>query len=136
MRGIDQRLALQRYDALVAIHVAARIDRHGDVALAEQDPLVTAPLGLDQRRVRLVEAGVAAQLAGRLVVGDEKVQRAVGLGLQNERPSVLSGDTEQGRQHQRFAERMTDRLGIACPREWFRHRAQPNDPTHHGRSTV
>ena len=82
--GIDQRLAFERDDALVAVLVAARIDGHGDMAAAEQRALVAAALGLGERRIGLVEAGIAAHLAGRHEVGDQEIERPVGLGLQDE----------------------------------------------------
>jgi hypothetical protein len=128
VRGIDERLALQGHDALVAIHVAARIDGHRDMPAAEQRTLVPTSFGIGQCRVCLVEAGVAAHLAGRLVVRDEKIQCAVGFGLQDELAVHLERRTEHGGQRQGFAQRVTDRLRVGMPRQdGIDHRAQPDD---------
>ena len=136
VRGVHQGLAIERDDALVAVLVGAAVDGHGDVALAQQRTLVAAALGFGEAGVGLVEVGIAAQLARRHEVGDQEIERAVGLGLQDELgPGLgLERGAQHGGQRQRLAQRMTDGLRVGMPRQHgVDHRAQPDDAADHVR---
>ncbi len=81
MRGIFQRAAVERDQALVAAAVRALVDGHGEMALAEQ----RAGIGFafrDQRRGRrpLPKRAPGPHLAGRGEIHHEQADRAVGLG--------------------------------------------------------
>src|SRR5262249_56592480 len=65
VRGIHERLVIERDDALITLLVRAAVDGHGHVTLAEQRALVAAASGLGEPGVGLVGTGLAPQLAGR-----------------------------------------------------------------------
>ena len=62
LRRRGQVAAIERHDALVALHVGALVHGHGEIALAEQVGLPGLGKGRDPGAV---ETGIAAQLAGR-----------------------------------------------------------------------
>ena len=87
VRGIHQRLALERDDALVAILVAARSMVMATWPLPSSAPWSPRPLALGREAASaLSKIGIAAQLCvpRRHEVGDQEIERAVGLGLQDE----------------------------------------------------
>src|SRR4051794_35785935 len=79
VRGVFEAAALERDQALVAAHVGALVDGHGEVTLAEQ---IAGALAFLQAGG--VEARISTQPIRRLEVDDEKGDRAVGPGLQDE----------------------------------------------------
>ncbi len=90
------------HDTLIAVAAPAGIDGHGDVARAEQRTLVPAPAAFRQRGIRLVEVRIAAQLAWWDEIRDQKIERAVGLGLQDQLTACSERAAEHGRQGERF----------------------------------
>ena len=104
MRGVFQTAAVERDQALVAAHVRALVDGHGEMALAEQRAGVLALL-----QARGVEARIGAQPVGRLEVDDQERHRAVGPGLQDEAAVEFQRRAEQRRQHDGLAEQLADR---------------------------
>ena len=81
--GLGQALAFERNHALIALHLRAAVDGHGEMALAEQLRGLTVAAG-NRRDAVGGEARIAAQLTWNLVVGDEQIDRTVGRGLQDE----------------------------------------------------
>ena len=112
VRHLFEAVALERDDALVAVHVDALVDGHREMALAEQ----LAGLGLaalDRARHRVgVEAGIAAQAVRRVEVDDDQVHRPIGLGLEDEAALELQRRADQRSQHHRLAEEAGDRRRI------------------------
>src|SRR5262245_13920961 len=81
VRHLDQRLAFDGNNALIGILVTGRVDGHGDVTGAQQRALIATALGFGEQQILLVVVGITAHVARRNVVGDEKVEGAIGLGL-------------------------------------------------------
>ena len=111
VRGVFQRAAIERHQALVAAGVGALVDGHGEMALAEQ----RAGVGLAGRNRRrdaiLAEARAGAHLAGRGEVHHQQAHRAVGLRLQDKTAVDLQGRAEHDGEHHRLAQQLGDRRG-------------------------
>ena len=103
MRGVFETAAVERHQSLIAAHVRALIDGHGEMPLAEQRAGILAILEPRQHRSAHRRAAVR-----RLEIHDQERHRAIGLGLQDEAAIELQGRAEQGRQHDRFAEQLAD----------------------------
>ena len=112
VRDVLERTALERHDALVAVHVGALVDGHGEVALAEQlARLGLAALGgLDQRV--MVEAGIAAKAIGGVEIDHQQVHRPVRLRLQDELAFELQRRADQRGERDGFAQQPGDRRGV------------------------
>ncbi len=84
VRGLFEVAAFQRHQPLIAAHLRALVDGHGEMAVAEQ----LAGLGRagGDRRVdtRGIEAGAGPHLAGRGEIDHQHAHRTVALGLQDE----------------------------------------------------
>ncbi len=65
VRGVFQRAAVERHQALVAADVRPLVDGHGEMALAEQRAGVGLAAGDRLGDARLVVARAGAHLAGR-----------------------------------------------------------------------
>ncbi len=116
-RGVGQAAARQRHDALIALHLLARIDGDGEMPAAEQRAFVEAAVGGGRGKARLVAAHVAAHAPGSLEVDDEEVEDAVGLGLHDELAVEFQRGAEHGRQRHRLAQRLRDRIGHVVMRQ-------------------
>ena len=117
VRGMLEILALERDDALVAGHVGALVDGHGEMTMAQQRARIGGTRCDGGRDPRGVEAGAGAHLAGRGVVDDQHADRPVALGLQDEAALEFQGRAEQHREHDGFAEKLRDRHRIAMTRQ-------------------
>ncbi len=84
VRRVFQRAALERHQALVAVHIRALVDGHGEMAFAEQRAGVGLAVGDRRGDAVLVEARAGAHLAGRGEIHHQHAHRAVGLRLQDE----------------------------------------------------
>ena len=97
---------------MVAAHVGALVDGHGEVSSTKQRADVGFA-GLDRRsHARSVEAGAGAHLVRAAEVHDQHAHRPVGLGLQDEASFELQGGAEQDRKRDRLAEQLGDRRRI------------------------
>src|SRR3954465_10484397 len=103
MRGFSEAAAIERDEALVAAHISALVDGHGEMALAEQ-----LAGGLAIAKTACIKAGIGAQAIGRLEVDHQKGNRTIGPGLQDEATLELQGRSEQGRQHDGLAQQLAD----------------------------
>ena len=124
MRGVFEVAAFERHQPLIAAHVRALIDGHGEMAFAEQRAGILAilqPLG--------VEARIGAQAVRRLEIHDQKRHRTVGLGLQDEAAVEFQRRAEQRRQHDGFAEQLADRRRvIVLGQDVVERGAEPGQP--------
>ncbi|MNE16657.1 hypothetical protein D3C80_1096100 [compost metagenome] len=118
-----QALALDGGDALGALEVGAAIHRH------DEDPLAQQRLGAgageafgDGGHLVRVEAAEAAQMARRVVVGDDVAHRPVALGLDDQTALELERRADDGGQDAGFAQQGGDRLGIGVGRQDGVHR--------------
>ena len=117
MGDILEGTALERHDALIAIHVDALVDGHRQMPLAEQ----LAGLGfaqLDRLLHRIgIEAGIAAEAVRRVEVDDDQVHGTVGLRLQDEAALELQRRADQGRQHDCLTEQAGHRRRVVVARQ-------------------
>ena len=124
MRGVFEIAAVERHQALIAAHVRALVDGHGEMALAEQRAGILAVL----QPLRII-ARIGAQAIGRLEIHDQERHRAVGLGLQDEAAVEFQRRAEQRRQHDRLAEQLADRRGIiVLGQDVVERGAEPGQP--------
>ena len=125
MRRVFQAAAFQRHQTLIAAHVRALIDGHGEMAVAEQRTGI--------RRIaepRLVETGIGSEPVRRLKVDNQERHRSVGLGLKDEAAVELERRAEQRRQHDRLAEQLADRGGIVVTdQQLVEGRTEPGQPS-------
>ena len=91
MRGVFQCAAVERHQALIAAHVGALIDGHGEMALAEQ---LAGCFAFRDRRgdALLIEPRASAHLVGRGEIDHQHADRTVALGLQDETPSIFKAE--------------------------------------------
>ena len=116
VRGVFQRAAFERDQALVAVHVGALVDGHGEMAVAEQRAGIGLAGGDRRGDAILVEARAGAHLAGRGEIHHQHAHRPVGLGLQDEAAVDLQGRAEHDGEHHRLAQQLGDRLRIGVAR--------------------
>src|SRR5262249_21173493 len=97
-------LALERDQALVAAGVRTLVDRHGEMAAAEQ--VAGAVLACRHRRgdALLVETGASANVPGGAEIDDQHPHRSVGLGLQDEAAFELEHGSEHYGQNDGLAQ--------------------------------
>ena len=133
VRGVFQRAAVERHQALVAAHVRPLVDGHGEMALAEQRAGVG--LGRSDRRgdAVLVETGAGADLVGRGEIDDQHAHRAVALGLQDEAAVDLERRAEHHREHHRLAQQLGHRLGVGVA---FENLVDERPQPHHAAAQV
>ena len=125
MRGVFQIAAFERHQPLIAAHVRALIDGHGEMALAEQRAGILALL-----QPRRIEARIGAQPIRRLEIHDQERHRTIGLGLQDEAAVEFQRRAEQGRQHDGLAEQLADRRGIiVLGQDVVERGAEPGQPS-------
>ena len=129
MGGIAERSAVDRNDALIALHVDALIDGHREMALAEQS-----------RRGRRIEPGnrfaiearIAAHFAGRSKIGDDHVDRSVGIGLKDEFAFEFERGAEHGGKRDRLGEKRRHRAWIVMAmQDVVDNRTETHDPPAH-----
>ena len=93
MRGVLEAAAVERDQALVAAHVGALVDGHGEMAVAEQRAgvgLAGRDRGGDARRV---EARAGAHLAGRCVKSTTSMRTGPSVWVcRMKRPSIFSAE--------------------------------------------
>ncbi len=111
MRRIGQSTASKRHDALIALHLCARIDGHGQMALPEQRSRRSASV-LGFGNLFRIKARVAPQMSRRAVLHDQEADGPIGLRLQNEPAVELERSAEQAGERDRLAQQPRDRLGI------------------------
>ena len=127
VRGILEVAAVERHQSLVAAHVRALVDGHGEVATAEQ--VGGREPGLQPA---CVEARIGAQRIGRGEIDDDHRHRAVGLGLQDEAAVEFQRGAEQRCQHDGLAEQLADGRGIiVLGQDLVERRAKPHQATAH-----
>ena len=127
-----QALALQRHDALIAVHVAALVDGHGERAVAEQRAGLRCAGSFRRFHRRVVETGIGADAAAGAVIDDQHIDGAVGAGLQDEASVELQRGAEQHGEHGGFGEQPGDRRGIGVAGEdRVDDRAHLDDPAAH-----
>ena len=90
MRGVFETAAFERDQALIAAHVRALVDGHGEMAVAEQRAGILAVL-----QPRRVEPRIGAQPVRRLEIDDQERHRTVGLRLQDEAAVEFQRRAEQ-----------------------------------------
>ena len=121
VRGVLEAAAFERDQALVAAHVGALVDGHGEMAVAEQRA-ADRPCRPRSRR-RRASASKRAQartLPGVREVDHQHAHRPVGLGLQDEAALELQRGAEQHGQHDGLAEQLGDRRRIVVARRGSR----------------
>ena len=122
--GVLEAATLQRHQPLIAAHVRALIDGHGEMAMTEQRAGIRC-----LAEPRLVEPRIGAQPVRRLKIDDQERHRSVGLGLQDEAAVELERGAEQRRQHDGFAEQLADRRRIVVTGQQLVERgAEPGQP--------
>ena len=130
MRRVFQRPAVERDQPLIAVHVGALIDGHGEMPAPEQRPGARCAHRDRIGDLLLVEARAGAHLVGRGEIHDQHAHRSVGLGLQDEAAFELQRGAEQHAEHDRLAEELGDRLRIIVAGEDRVHRRpQPYQAT-------
>ena len=127
VRRVFQRAAFERNQALIAAHVRALVDGHGEMAFAQQ----RTGIGLARRNrggdAILVEGRAGAHLAGDGEVHHQHAHRAVGPGLQNEAAVDLQGRAEHDGEHHGLAHQLRHRLRIGMAgQDFVHHRPEPN----------
>ena len=133
MRGVFQRAAFERDEALVTVHVSALVDGHGEMAFAEQRPGIGLARRNRRRDAIFVEARAGAHLAGRGEVHHQHAHRAVVLGLQYEAAVDLQGRAQHDCEHHGLAQELGNRLRIGMSAENpVHHRPEP----HHAAAQV
>ena len=97
VRGVFQRAAVERHQALVAAHVRPLVDGHGEMAPAEHR--AGAGLARSDRLgdARLVVARAGAHLAGNGEVHHQHAHRTIGLRLQDEAALDLQAPSRASR---------------------------------------
>ena len=115
----SSELAVERDQALIAVHVGALVDGHGEVALAEQRAASRLACRDCRGHAVLVEARAGAHFVGGDEIHDQHAHRTVALRLQNETAIDLQRRAQHHREHQRFAQELGDRLRIGVPRKDF-----------------
>ena len=133
MRGVFQRAAFERDQALVAARVGALVDGHGEMAVAEQRA-GRGLAGLDGAgHPRRVEARAGAHRAGAAEIDHQHADRAVGLGLQDEAAVDLQRRAEHDGEHDGLAQQLGHRLRIiVAGQNLVHHRPEP----HHAAAQV
>ena len=128
-----EALALERDDALVALHMRALVDGHAHVALAQQvgnAALAGPDGGLDGLGVEL---GAGAQPVRGVEIDDDHRHRTVGLGLEDEPALEFQRGPDQRRQHHGLAQEARHRLWIVVtPEDRVDGRAKP----HHASTAI
>ncbi len=130
-----QGFALDGRDALVAIHLRALVDGHGEDALAQQAARAGPQESLRRlsHLVRIVPA-IAAQGPRGVVVGHRQRDRPIALGLDDQPAVELEAGADQGGQGAGFAQQIGHGLGIGVAGEHLvDHPAQPRDAATYGR---
>ena len=94
MRCIFQRAAIERDQALIAVHVRALVDGHREMTLTKQRGAIRLARRDHRCHAILIEARAGAHFAGRREVHDQHPHRTVALRLQNEAAVNLQGRTE------------------------------------------
>ena len=112
MRHLLEGVAFEGNDPLVAVHMGALIDGHGEMTFAEQFARMRATLGDCPLEHVRIETRVAAQAIGRVEIDDDEVDRPIGLRLQDELALEFQRGADEGGQHHRFAQQPGDRLGV------------------------
>ena len=112
MRRAFEIVSFKRNQPLIAAHVWALIDGHGEMATAEQlsgRDFVRGDGGGDTLGVK-PRAG--SYFAGRSEIDHQHAHRAVALRLQNKPPLEFEGRAQHDGQHDRFAEELGNRQRI------------------------
>ena len=117
VRGVLEAAAVERDQSLVAARVGALVDRHGEMAAAEQRA-GRGLAGLDGAgHPRRVEARAGAHIAGAAEIHHQHADRTVGLGLQDEAALDLERRAEQHGQRDGLAQQLGHRRRIIVGRE-------------------
>ncbi len=117
MRRLFEAAAIERDQALIAVHVAALIDGHGEMAAAEQFA-AGGLAGRDRGRDALaVEARTGPHPPAGHVVDHQHAHRPVALRLQDEAAVEFQRGAEQDGERDGLAEQLGDRRRIVVPRE-------------------
>src|SRR5208283_2017039 len=106
MRSVLQSLALEGDDALIASHVAARLDAESQMAAAEE---------IVARRARapaLIETRQRPEIRRRVEVDEQHGNRSVAFRLQLEAALELQRRAEQRGEDHRLGKLLRDRLGV------------------------
>ena len=115
LRGVGQAFALDRGDALIALHAGAGIDRHREMTAAQQHLRAHRPaMNLLQRLHAFgVELGVAAHALAGHEIGDHEGDRAGALDLAAFRARAAGLDDELALEFQRVADQRGDQRRLA-----------------------
>lgn len=112
MRGTFKIMSFKRNQPLIAAHVGALIDGHGEMATAKQ----LSGRGFirsDGRGDTLgIKACAGSYFAGRGEIDHQHAHRAVALRLQNKPALEFEGRTQHDGQYGRFAEELGNRQRI------------------------
>ena len=129
-----ERGALDRDDALVAVHVRALVAGEGQVALTQQRGRVRRRISFQQRLQPLgIRARIAAQRAGIGAVGQQHGDRALPLRLQAEGAAEFQRGGQPRCQRQRLAHQGGDDRVVAVPcQQRIGERAEAHEPPAHG----
>ena len=128
MRGLFEVAAFERHQALIAAHLRALVDGHGEMAVAEQLALARGAVGDRLVDARGIEAGAGPHLAGRGEIHHQHAHRSVALGLQDEAAVDLERRAEHDREHDRLAEQLRHRRRIVvAPQDGVDRRPEPHD---------
>ena len=133
MRGVFQRAAVERHQALVAVHVGALVDGHGEMALAEQRAAVRLARSDRRGDTVLVEAGAGAHLVGRGEIDHQHAHWAVALRLQNEAAVDLQRCAEHDGEHHRLAQELGHRIRIGMT---FENLVDERPQPHHAAAQI
>ena len=119
VRYVLERAAIERDEALIAVHIGTLVDGHGKVPLAEQRGAGRIACRDCRGHAVFVEAGAGAHLVGGDEIHHQHPHGTVALRLQNETAIDLQRRAQHHRQHQRFTKELGDGLRIGVPRKDF-----------------
>ena len=103
VRRLLETLPLERDDALISALLGSLIDRHGEIAGADQ---LSGPGVIRQHGIQaiLIEACGGAKTVGRVKIHNDHFDRAIGLGLELETSLEFERRTQQHRQRRGLAQ--------------------------------
>ncbi len=106
MRGVFERAAFERHQTLIAVHVAALIDGHRQMAATEQFAARCLAVRNRLGDAGLVEARAGADAAAGHVIDHQHAHRPVALRLHDEAAVEFQRRAEQGCERDRLAEQL------------------------------
>ena len=128
MRGLFEVAAFERHEPLVAAHLRALVDGHGEMAVTEQLAGRGRAVGNRASDARGIEAGAGPHFAGRGEIDHQHAHRPVALGLQDEAAVDFERRAEHDREHDRLAEELGHRRRIiVAAQDGVDRRPEPHD---------